>query len=56
MIPTGNPNISPTISDAKEIHVLIIEKTKGAMGSDEESFNQEDEDAPEGKEENRMRR
>ncbi len=40
MIPTGNPNILPTIRDAKEIHVLVIKKPEGATDSEEEVFAQ----------------
>ena len=38
MIPTGNPNIPPTVHETKEIHELIVEKTNGATGSKEELF------------------
>ncbi len=39
MIPTGNPNIPPTVREAKEIRELIIEKTEGATGSEEALFS-----------------
>ena len=42
MIPTGNPNIPPTVREAKEIRELIIEKTEGATGSEEELFSPDD--------------
>ena len=35
-IPTGNPNIPPTILEAKEIRELIIEKMERVTGSEEE--------------------
>ena len=30
MVPRGNPNIPPTVREAKEIRELIVEKTEGA--------------------------
>ena len=43
-VPTGDPNIPFTIREAKAMRLLIIEKTKGAIGSEEEAFAAEDVD------------
>lgn len=37
-IPTGSPNIPPSIAHAKRIRGLIIEKTEGGTGSVSEGF------------------
>jgi hypothetical protein len=42
MIPTGNPNIPFSVREAKEIRQLIVEKTEGATGSEEELFSPND--------------
>jgi len=42
MIPTGNPNIPPTVCEAKEICELVVEKIISATGSDEELFSPDD--------------
>ena len=42
MIPTGSPNSAPTILESKEIRELIIEKSEGVMGSEEELFSPND--------------
>ena len=39
MIPTRNPNIPPILLEANEIRELIIEKSEGVMGSEEELFS-----------------
>jgi hypothetical protein len=41
MIPTGDPNIPPTVHE-KDIRELIVEKTEGATGSKEELFSPND--------------
>jgi hypothetical protein len=41
-IPTGNPNIPPPVREAKEIRDLIIEKSEGVTGSEEEIFFPDD--------------
>ena len=43
-VPTGEPNIPFTIRKTKAIRLLIIEKTEGATGPEEEAFNAEDVD------------
>jgi hypothetical protein len=35
---TGDPNVPPDVSEAKAIRKLIIEKTEGVTGSEEEPF------------------
>ena len=40
---TGNPNIPFTVEEEKAKRVLIIEKTNGATGSDEEGLAAKDE-------------
>ena len=42
MIPTGNPDIPPAVCEANEICELIVEKTEGATGSEEELFSHDD--------------
>ena len=49
-VPTGEPNIPFTIQESKAIRLLIIEKTKGATGSEEEVFATEDVDEVEDEE------
>ena len=39
-VPNGNPNIPPMIRKVKEIRELIIDKSKGVTGSEEEIFPQ----------------
>jgi hypothetical protein len=41
-IPTGNPNIPPAVREAKEIRELIVEKSEGVTGSEEEVFSPDD--------------
>jgi hypothetical protein len=50
---TGDPNIPPDVSEAKAIRTLIIEKTEGVTGSEEEPFAMEEdnEDGDDGEEE-----
>ncbi len=43
-IPTGNPNIPPAVREAKEIKDLIVEKSEGVTGSEEEVFSPDDVD------------
>jgi len=43
-IPTGNPNIPPAVREAKEIRDLIVEKSEGVTGSEEEVFSPDDVD------------
>ena len=40
---TGDPNIPPDVVEAKVIRKLIIEKTEGVTGSEEEPFAVDDE-------------
>ena len=43
-VPTGDPNIPFTVREAKAIRLLMIEKTEGATGSEEEAFAAEEVD------------
>ena len=42
MIPTRNPNIPPHVRQDKEIKDLIIEKSEGVIGLEEELFSPDD--------------
>ena len=41
-IETGNPNIPPPVREAKAIKELIVEKSEGVTGSEEEIFSPDD--------------
>ena len=48
MNPTGNLNIPDTVYKVKEIHELMVEKTDGATGLEEEVFSPDDVEDAEG--------